>query len=365
MALIGNYSVLNKVGGRTIGGSTVSDTRPNFGQTGATRNRFFGGFAESIATPVGYNPGVAWVPAYDAGGMSMRVLGTGTLAANLYPAMRMQLAITGVGTMSLDISGRKLMGLSVTGSGSLAATLQAYGNMALAAQGAGDLDAAIAGGVAMAAALSGSGDLSGAASLVAAMVLALSGSGTLSAGISGRLAMAADIFGSGDLDASAQGRWNMALAATGSGDLDAGVASLGNMVMALTGTGDLDAAIGAIGNMSIDLVVTGTGLTTSNVGAAVWAALASANNVPGSMGEKLNDAGSASNPWTEDLPGSYIEGQAGYILAAIQTLTDELHRLQGLKSGEPMTVTPTSRVVGDITQAISGNGTTSTTVTRT
>jgi hypothetical protein len=43
---------------------------------------------------------------------------------------------------------------------------------------------------------------------------------------------------------------------------------------------------------------------------------------------------------------------------------DELHRIHGLKSGEPMTVTPTSRVAGDISQTISGDGTTTTTVTR-
>lgn len=43
---------------------------------------------------------------------------------------------------------------------------------------------------------------------------------------------------------------------------------------------------------------------------------------------------------------------------------DELHKLQGLDADNPMTVTPTSRVAGDISQTISGNGTTTTTVTR-
>lgn len=47
------------------------------------------------------------------------------------------------------------------------------------------------------------------------------------------------------------------------------------------------------------------------------------------------------------------------------TTLDELHRIHGLKSGEPMTVTPTSRTAGTISQTISGDGTTTTTVTRT
>ena len=42
----------------------------------------------------------------------------------------------------------------------------------------------------------------------------------------------------------------------------------------------------------------------------------------------------------------------------------ELWQLQGLDSDNPMTVTPTTRVVGDISQAISGDGETTTTVTR-
>jgi hypothetical protein len=42
----------------------------------------------------------------------------------------------------------------------------------------------------------------------------------------------------------------------------------------------------------------------------------------------------------------------------------ELHQLQGLDSGNPMTVTPSSRTVGAINQVITGDGETTTTVTR-
>jgi hypothetical protein len=43
---------------------------------------------------------------------------------------------------------------------------------------------------------------------------------------------------------------------------------------------------------------------------------------------------------------------------------NELHVLQGLKSGTTLVVTPTSRTAGGISQTISGDGTTSTTVSR-
>lgn len=44
---------------------------------------------------------------------------------------------------------------------------------------------------------------------------------------------------------------------------------------------------------------------------------------------------------------------------------DDLHKLQGLDSDNPMTVTPSSRDAGAIAQTISGNGTSTSTVTRT
>jgi hypothetical protein len=43
---------------------------------------------------------------------------------------------------------------------------------------------------------------------------------------------------------------------------------------------------------------------------------------------------------------------------------DEMYLLQGLKTGETLTVTPTSRTAGAISQTIGGDGTTSTTVSR-
>jgi len=46
------------------------------------------------------------------------------------------------------------------------------------------------------------------------------------------------------------------------------------------------------------------------------------------------------------------------------TQLDELHKLQGLDQNNPMTVTPTSRQAGTISQTISGDGETTTTVTR-
>lgn len=52
----------------------------------------------------------------------------------------------------------------------------------------------------------------------------------------------------------------------------------------------------ATGSISGSTEDTGA-LTPAQIAASVWAAFAGDNNAPGTMGEKLNDAGSAGNPW--------------------------------------------------------------------
>jgi len=138
--------------------------------------------------------------------------------------------------------------------------------------------------------LTGSGALTASIQGSLSMSASLTGSGDLDATIGALATLAAAFGGSGSLVAAIERRLNMAAAMTGSGSVAANLAARGNMTLALAGVGDLDAVVAAYGNMSIDIVVTGTGLTTANVGPAVWNAIATANDNPGTMGELLNDA---------------------------------------------------------------------------
>lgn len=148
--------------------------------------------------------------------------------------------------------------------------------------------------------LTGSGDLTAIGGLIVQLIAAITGSGTVTAAnLQAFLAAVADLTGSGTIsDADLEGLGALLAALVGDGTLDASV---------LTGIGELDA----------DLVVTGTGLSTANVGQAVWSALAASNNVVGTMGEKLNDAGSASNPWTEVIESGYTAAEILRLLAAV------------------------------------------------
>lgn len=189
-------------------------------------------FGDQAGYPVGNLSPASWKLPQVAGAMSLRPLGTGTIAAGLIPTR----------PMSLDLTG------------------------------AGDLDATGA--------------------LVVSLLLALAGEGTLAASITGNLNMTADLTGSGDLDASLSG-----------------VAAL---AVDLLGHGDLDATVAAFGNMEIDLVVTGTGLTTGNVGDAVWQYLIGASEAQ----DLLAAAGAAGDPLLGTVEGGLTLRAALRILLA-------------------------------------------------
>lgn len=70
--------------------------------------------------------------------------------------------------------------------------------------------------------------------------------------------------------------------------------------------------------------LTGFGTLVADVAAQVWNSVASAFTTPGTMGDKLNSAASAGDPWTTPLPGSYPDGSAGHILGTLETTDIEL-----------------------------------------
>ena len=146
--------------------------------------------------------------------------------------------------------------------------------------GAGTTTAAINGGKNAAAALTGAGSLSAVGDKLATLFASLAGSGTIS-------------------NAAAVAYLNLAAQLAGSGDLAGAATAIGRAAAALSGDGDLAGLATALGELEATIVVTGDLLNSANVASAVWGALAAANNTGGTMGEKLNDAGSAANPWTE------------------------------------------------------------------
>jgi len=192
----------------------------------------------------------------------------------------------------------------------------------------------------------------------------LEGNGDItSASLSLIIQLACNILASGDISAGLVGKLEMASALAGSGDLTASLNLIAFVVSELTGSGTMSGTFFGTASLASDISSSST-LSPENLAAAVWNSIAASFNTAGTMGNKMNSAASAGDPWGTVLPGSYLSTEAGGILAQIQTLVDELHQLEGLKNGSPMTVTPSNRTVGTINLDITGDGETSTTVTR-
>jgi hypothetical protein len=111
----------------------------------------------------------------------------------------------------------------------------------------------------------------------------------------------------------------MGLSGTGSIELTGDDNSL-SMIIPLAGIGTIE--LTGISDLRGKLSLSGewtpyTTLSPENLAAAVWNAVAASYNTSGSMGEKLNDAGSASNPWTEVLEGTYTAAELLRIMSAV------------------------------------------------
>lgn len=194
------------------------------------------------------------------------------------------------------------------------------------------------------AALSGSGDASATGGLIVQLLADLSGQGTIS-------------------NADMQAFLLMVAAIGGEGTISAAISALAELDAALIGSGDSAATLTGTGAMSADILAYGE-LTPEGIRDSIWNALSSQYTGAGTMGEKLNDAGAAGNPWAALIAANNDPATFGKLIQDMQTLVDELHKIQGLDAANPMTVTTTTRTAGDIDLAITGDGTTTTTVTR-
>jgi hypothetical protein len=127
----------------------------------------------------------------------------------------------------------------------------------------------------------------------------------------------ADIAGSGEIsDADMKAFLLMVASISGSGDIEADISALAQLISNLTGAGDSSSTLSGTGSMSADILSYGE-LTPEGIRDSIWNALSAQYDKTGTMGEKLNDAGSASNPWSETLEGTYTAADMMRIVTAV------------------------------------------------
>lgn len=142
--------------------------------------------------------------------------------------------------------------------------------------------------------LAGFGEISSAtASLIIDIAITLAGSGIIS-------------------DASLAGKLEAIANLAGSGDFTAAIGAISGLTITLQGIGEVSGTslLDAIGSMTATIYVNQSEATVQQLVDGVWEALAADHNNSGTMGQKVNAAGTSGDPWTADLDG-YAAGTAG------------------------------------------------------
>lgn len=170
MALLGNYSLVNKIPVKYFGGTTGdAQVRSNFNQSGRYRNRMYPDQTTTAlplySVPTGSYPTLSWIISQIAGsiGSSNQIYGSGVPAGSLAGGLNGASNLTGSGTItnggltliasliaSLTGAGDvtpppnllgklELISNQLTGAGAVAATLTAFASVQASLSGAGAL----------------------------------------------------------------------------------------------------------------------------------------------------------------------------------------------------------------------------------
>lgn len=146
--------------------------------------------------------------------------------------------------------------------------------------------------------LTGSGDLTAVGGLIVQLIAAILGVGEISdADMKAFLQATADLSGSGGADGT--------------------ITAFAELIAEIEGIGGVDAILTALGELSADIVVTGTGLTTGNVGQAVWQEILeagySAEDIMRIMASVL--AGTVSGAETSTVTFKGIDGATSRVIS--------------------------------------------------
>lgn len=121
---------------------------------------------------------------------------------------------------------------------------------------------------------------------------------------------------------------NAVAALTGSGDITTAARSaLGWFGAAISGGGNITNATPYATGALAASILSYTELTSEGVRDKVWQGLAADFNESGTMGQKLNSAGSAGDPWITQMSGYTTQGTFGWLMQKLLTLG----RFLGLK----------------------------------
>jgi hypothetical protein len=262
-----------------------------------SRNRYCNdNYSKYYGVPIGYGSPYAWILPISAGGMACinGILGISEINyANL----------AGVKRATSNIAGTSYIGVANK------VNIQATAKLTSDIVGLATINADIAALVNMVAELNGAANVSAALGGISLAICSILGNGSVNADITANALISSNINGSSTFDSDIIA--SMYITAT----------ILANSIL----QGDIKADA----FMSSDIFVGAKEeiLSPTSLATAVWNALAAEFNNPGTLGNKLNSAASAGDPWITDLPGSYTGDSAGKKISEIERLAKIIKNL--------------------------------------
>lgn len=338
--LLGNYSVLNKTNGRFLTGSTTGDhafLRSNFNKTGMHRNKFnCTGQACYAAIPNGYIAPYAWTLSRKSGGMAVYTNygGSGVFSSvNLAGGLNAESTINGIANLTATLILLVFAESITSGSGGLSSDISGLLPAESSIFGSSYLTADLGALVGILANLSGSAHITNAGIISVLLAEAIiNGNSSLIGNPTALLEAIASITGTSSLNIDITGLLpDFVSSISGNSNLISNIVSTAHIISTLLGTSNLDITSSAIGDMSADITPF-TELSPQNLAAAIWNSLATLYNTTGTMGEKLNSSGSAGDPWSTILPGSYTDGTAGKVIDEMKKNINKIKALEILKA---------------------------------
>lgn len=170
--------------------------------------------------------------------------------------------------------------------------------------------------------VAGNSNVEGGLSLISAMSSILVGSGEVElAVLLGLVYLFGNITAEGELDPTLNFPSHLVAGLHGNGSIEETViTAISWCVSTILSNGQATGNINGPANMESVISSEGELLTAQSCARAVWESISSVFNTAGTMGNKMNSASAAGDPWTAEIPGEYTEGSAGHILKKIEKI---------------------------------------------
>jgi hypothetical protein len=120
-----------------------------------------------------------------------------------------------------------------------------------------------------------------------------------------------------NLSATVVGKLELASALSQSNNLSGALRAIAFSVSQITNQNTLVGDNGGTKAFVSAIFSSSSLLSPENLAQAVWNSIASQYQVNGTMGEKLNGAGSSGNPWSEIIEGTYTAAEVMRLLASV------------------------------------------------